>query len=383
MRIGTRGSALALAQAESVAQLLGGAEIEVIRTSGDGARSEAAAGTRRDGGDGARSEAAAGARRDGGDGARSEAAAGTRRDGDGARSEAAAGARRDGGDGARSEPAARAGDDGDDDVEAAAPSPPPADKSRWVDAIERALLDGTIDLAVHSAKDLPGELPDGLALLATVSRAPAQDMLCGAQDLSELASGARVGTSSLRRRAQLLAMRPDVEVVRLAGNVDTRLTRLGEGADSLHAIVLARAGLARLGLEQRVVATPLPLERFVPSPGQGALALEGRAGDERVAAAVAAICDEPALACLRAERSLALAIGADCHTPFGAYAWDAGDGALMLRGWTGLPDGSEWILDEVAADRRQTPEELGALVAERMRSVGAGEMLAAAEATAG
>ncbi|MHB1539216.1 MAG: hydroxymethylbilane synthase [Solirubrobacteraceae bacterium] len=332
MRIGTRGSALALAQAESVARLLDGAEIEVIATSGDAASAGAAADTATD-----RGTATAGETVPAGD-----AASG------GARPPAAL-----------------------------------ADKSRWVDAIERALLDGRVDLAVHSAKDLPGELPDGLSLLGTLSRAPVEDVLCGASDVRELAPGARVGTSSLRRRAQLLALRPDVRVVPLAGNVDTRLARLRDGAGSLDAIVLARAGLSRLGLEERTLASSLPLERFVPSPGQGALALEGRAEDRDLAAAVAAICDERALACLRAERALATELGADCHTPFGAHAWMEEAGALTLRCWTGLPDGSEWILDEVAGEPGERGERLGARVAERMSAAGARELIvAAAEAVA-
>ncbi|MHB1809081.1 MAG: hydroxymethylbilane synthase [Solirubrobacteraceae bacterium] len=325
MRIGTRGSALALAQAESVASLLGGAEVHAIRTSGDAVASPNAAAS----------------------------------SGGGRRAAASSG-----------------------DVPQGAQGASPPDKSRWVDAIERALLAGEVDIAVHSAKDLPGQLPDGLALLGTLARAPAHDSLCGAGELSELPPGARVGTSSLRRRAQLLAMRPDLTVVALAGNVDTRLLRLGEGAGGLAAIVLAHAGLTRLGLEQQAAASPLALERFVPSPGQGALALEGRAEDTDVAAALAAICEEPAFACLRAERSLAVALGADCHTPFGAYAWRQADRILCLRGWAGLPDGGEWILDEVATEPEESPERLGARVAERMRSAGASELLAAAAAMA-
>lgn len=337
MRIGSRGSALALAQTGQVARLLGDAEVVRIRTSGD----------------------------------------------------------RGGGG--------------------------PTDKSRWVDAIEAALLAGEIDLAVHSAKDLPGELPHGLALLGTLTRVPAEDVLCGASGLDALAAGARVGTSSLRRRAQLLAARPDLDVVPLGGNVDTRLARLQAEPD-LDAIVLARAGLLRLQRPEQETAATLEPARFVPSPGQGALALEGRADDEQVAAAVAKLTDRDAFACLRAERSLARALDAGCHTPLGAHARMVADSAVVggaadvlggtvgvasggldvaggaadrpgaeaagaaasleLHAWIGLPDGSRWIADRVLALEGESPEELGLRLAERMRSVGAAELLAEAEASA-
>lgn len=315
MRIGSRGSALALAQANHVASLLGDAEVVRIRTSGD---------------------------RDAG-GTSSAAAAHT---------------------------------DKPREVDAI-----PTDKSRWVDAIEDALLRGEIDLAVHSAKDLPGELPEGLSLLGTLTRVPAEDVLCGATALDALAAGARVGTSSLRRRAQLLAARPDLEVVPLGGNVDTRLARLQQEPE-LDAIVLARAGLTRLQRAEQATAATLAPERFVPSPGQGALALEGRIDDRRVGEAIAQLNDPAAFVCLLAERALATALGAGCHTPLGAHARLSGDGPLALRAWIGLPDGSTWISDEVRARHGESPEELGLRLAERMRSVGASELLAEAEASA-
>ena len=190
---------------------------------------------------------------------------------------------------------------GDSTSSQAPPGNAPADKSRWVDTIEAALLAGEIDLAVHSAKDVPGELAEGLALLGAPARVAAEDVLCGADALESLPEGARVGTSSLRRAAQLRAAREDLRVVAIGGNVDTRLRRLGEGVD-LDAIVLAHAGLLRLDREAEVGAVLDPA-RFVPAPGQGVLALEGRAGDARVEAAVRAITDADAFACLRAERA--------------------------------------------------------------------------------
>ena len=161
---------------------------------------------------------------------------------------------------------------------------PAGDKRRWVDRIEDALLAGEVDLAVHSAKDVPGLLADGLELAGAPRRADARDCLCGAGSLSELASDARVGTSSLRRRSQLLALRPDIAVVELRGNVDTRLRKLAAG--EVDAIVLACAGLERLD------RTPgSPLDELVPAVGQGTLAIEARVGDEAVAAALASGVD--------------------------------------------------------------------------------------------
>lgn len=251
------------------------------------------------------------------------------------------------------------------------------DKSRWVDAIEDALLAGQIDLAVHSAKDLPVQLADGLELLGTPARETPEDALCGASDLNRLTHGARVGSSSLRRRAQLLAARSDLEVTAISGNVDTRLTKLAEGTQRLDAIVLARAGLRRLGRESEIGAV-LDLERFLPSPGQGALALQGRTGDERTGEAARAISDPDAFACLRAERSLGRGLDANCHTPLGALAQPCDGERLLLRAWVGLPDGSEWIADQLYGDRSE-PEELGLRLSTRMRSVGAAELLARAQ----
>jgi hydroxymethylbilane synthase len=256
------------------------------------------------------------------------------------------------------------------------PAGAPADKSRWVDTIEAALLAGEIDLAVHSAKDVPGELAEGLSLLGAPARVAAEDVLCGANALESLPEGARVGTSSLRRAAQLRAAREDLRVVSIGGNVDTRLRRLGEDED-LDAIVLARAGLQRLGREEQPGAVLDPV-RFVPAPGQGALALEGRAGDSAVEQAVRAIADADTFACLRAERALASALNASCHTPLGAHAAPAGCGCLNLRAWVGLPDGSAWVSDELLGGFYD-PDALGQRVAERMLTAGAGELLRQAE----
>jgi hydroxymethylbilane synthase len=259
----------------------------------------------------------------------------------------------------------------------ARPPAPDADKSRWVVELEDALCAGEIDLAVHSAKDLPGEPASGLALLGAPARAGAEDVLCGVASLEQLAVGARVGTSSIRRVAQLRAVRADLHVVSLRGNVDTRLSKLKDAGEGLDAIVLARAGLQRLDREPEIGGV-LDVERFVPAPGQGALALEGRAEDQSVKDAVQAITDADTFACLLAERALACALGAGCHTPLGAHAVPAGCGCLNLRAWVGLPDGSAWVMDELIGGFYD-PEDLGRRVAERMRAAGGVELLRRAE----
>jgi hydroxymethylbilane synthase len=249
---------------------------------------------------------------------------------------------------------------------------PGGDKSRWVAELERALLDGEIDVAVHSAKDVPGELAAGLTIAAVPARADARDVLVGAASLDALEAGTRVGTSSLRRAAQLRAAREDLEIVSMRGNVDTRLRRQAEG--EWDAIVLARAGLERLG---RIAEAGGALDPavFVPAPGQGALAVETRVGEEGV---VAALDDLESHARLRAERALTAALGASCHTPVGAYA-EALDGGFALTGFAGLPDGSLWVRDRLEGD---DPEALGRGVADRMLAAGAAEILREAEAAA-
>jgi len=245
------------------------------------------------------------------------------------------------------------------------------DKSRFVKEIEDALLAGEVDLAVHSAKDVPGRLPAGLSIAGVPERADPRDALCGAASLDELGEGAVVGTASVRRRAQLLALRPDLDVRELRGNVDTRLRRLAEGG--LDAIVLARAGLVRLDRGDEGVA----LGEMVPAAGQGCLALEARADDSRTSAAAAEVTDRAALTTLTAERALVTALEATCNTPIGAHAWLDGD-ALRLTAFVGLPDGSHWIRDELPGAAGESAE-LGREVAGRLTSAGARELLAQAE----
>jgi hydroxymethylbilane synthase len=248
------------------------------------------------------------------------------------------------------------------------------DKSRFVKEIEEALLAGEIDLAVHSAKDVPAELPAGLSIVGVPERADPRDALCGAESLDSLREGAAVGTSSLRRRAQLLASRPDLEVRELRGNVDTRLRRLADG--DFDAIVLARAGLERLGRADEGT----PLAELVPAPGQGCLALEARADDGIAIEAAAGLTDRDALIALTAERALVTALDATCHTPVGAHATADGE-ALRLAAFVGLPDGSHWIRDELEGDTAD-PVAIGQDVAERLEAGGARDVLAAAERAA-
>jgi hydroxymethylbilane synthase len=264
-------------------------------------------------------------------------------------------------------------------AETADAPPGEADKSRFVAALQAALVRGEIDLAVHSAKDVPAAVASGLALIATPARAAAEDVLCGAASLDELPAGARVGTSSVRRAAQLRAVREDLVIVPMRGNVDTRLRKLADG--DADAIVLARAGLQRLARAQEIGAV-LDAERFVPAPGQGTLVLQARAQDERVREQIAALHDADTVACLLAERALARALGASCESALGAHAMRDDAGRLRLRAWAGASDGSEWVRDELTADGADA-ESLARELAARLELVGARELLAASAARGG
>jgi hydroxymethylbilane synthase len=215
------------------------------------------------------------------------------------------------------------------------------DKREWVAEIEDALLRGDADLAVHSAKDVPVDLADGLELVAAPEREDPRDVLCGAASLD----GVRVvGTASLRRRLRKLA----------AGEAD--------------AIVLAAAGLARLGRTDEVAA----VLDLVPAAGQGTLVLEARAGDAAAREAVAALRHGPTEAALTAERAAVAALGADCRSAAGIHAAAGDGGSLTLRAWVGRPDGSAWVSDELSGE---DPSRLGEEVARRMLAAGAGELL--------
>jgi hydroxymethylbilane synthase len=260
----------------------------------------------------------------------------------------------------------------------------PGDKARFVRGVERALLAGEAEIGVHSAKDLPAEMTEGLTIAGVPAREDVADAWIGVGDsLEEVPEGARVGTASLRRGAQLLAARPDLRVEELHGNVDTRLRKLGEG--ELDAIVLAVAGLRRLGREGEI-AFAIPAETMTSAAGQGALVLQTRAGDEASTGAAAAIGDATALGELSAERAAVALLEADCTTPIGVRATappgtSASGGQMRIEAFVGLPDGSEWIRDRLDGDAAE-PETLGRTLAERLLGAGAREILDRAGAMA-
>ncbi len=217
-------------------------------------------------------------------------------------------------------------------------------KGLFVREIEEALLDGRVDCAVHSLKDLPAETPAGLTLAAFPPREAPGDVLVthGEADLDDLAPGAVVGTSSPRRRALVLALRPDLAVEPIRGNVDTRLRKLAEGA--CDAVVLAAAGLARLGLAPRHVRALDP-EAFVPAVGQGILAVEAREADQRVVGLLAALDHAPTRACALAERAYLARLGASCNSPMAAHATLRGE-RLRLTALVASEDGTRILRGE-------------------------------------
>jgi hydroxymethylbilane synthase len=252
-------------------------------------------------------------------------------------------------------------------------------KGLFVKELEEALLAGRADLAVHSAKDLPAALAPGTVLAAFPERVDARDALIGAERgarLATLARGARVGTGSLRRRAQLLAARPDLEIVPLRGNVDTRLRKLA--AERLDAIVLACAGLERLGLADRIDERLDP-ETMLPAVGQGVLALQTRAGAP-AAAALAALDHAPTRAAVTAERAFLARLAGDCNVPLAAHAVLAG-GALALRGLLASPDGARVLRSSARAPAEEAAR-AGHEAAEAILAQGGGAILAALAAGA-
>lgn len=317
LRIGTRGSQLALWQANTVKSLLAGhghpAELVIIKTTGDRLSEAAAAGQ--------------------------------------------------------------------------APATPPgtgADQTKrvFVKEIEDAMLRGEVDLAVHSAKDMPAQLPDGLAVAAVLPREHAQDALVLPQGraghglpfreaVAGLGASPRIGTSSIRRVAQLRAGMAGARFEPVRGNVDTRLRKLDEG--DYDALVLAAAGLRRLGLGHRISA-PIPLDVCVPAPGQGTIAIEIRADDRRTRAAVERLTDEDTATALEAERTLVAALGGGCQLPLGAYAELTPDGQLRLIAVVISPDGTR-VLRREAVGETTVPYTLGDRVARMLIDGGAAAIL--------
>ncbi len=251
------------------------------------------------------------------------------------------------------------------------------DKGFWVKEIEDSLLQSRIDIAVHSLKDLPTAQPEGLEVSCIPKRVDARDALVGKEGykkLSDLPQGARLGTSSIRRKAFLRAYRPDLQVIDLRGNIDTRLAALA--SEDYDAIILAGAGLIRTELRNRIDEFVDPAI-LLPAPGQGALALETRSDDDLCIEVAYAIHDLSTDDRTTAEREFLAGLGAGCMAPVGALATIT-SGLLRLEGWVGALDGSKVIQASIEGDPAECAE-LGAELAEDMLGQGAAELVAAAQ----
>ena len=246
-------------------------------------------------------------------------------------------------------------------------------KGLFVKELELGMLEGRADLAVHSMKDVPVEFPDGLGLAAVLPREDPRDVLISNRfsSIDELPDGARVGTSSLRRQCQLRARRSDLQILDLRGNVNTRLKKLDEGA--YDGILLAAAGVRRMGWESRITEL-LPPEQFLPAIGQGAIGIEIRLDDERVAGLVAQLNDPRTATRIAAERALNERLQGGCQVPIAGYS-EISHGVIVLRALVGRPDGSE-LVQGVISGKPEDAEELGQVLADDLLSRGAREILA-------
>jgi len=246
-------------------------------------------------------------------------------------------------------------------------------KGLFVKELELGMLEGRADLAVHSMKDVPVAFPDGLGLGAVLSREDPRDALISNEFLSidALPQGARVGTSSLRRQCQLRARRPDLRVLDLRGNVNTRLKKLDDG--DYDAILLAAAGIKRMGWEARITELLAP-EQFLPAIGQGAIGIEIRHDDERVATLVGALNDAQTATRIAAERALNERLQGGCQVPIAGYA-EISHGVILLRALVGRPDGGE-LVQGVISGKPADAVELGQVLADDLLSRGAREILA-------
>lgn len=245
-------------------------------------------------------------------------------------------------------------------------------KGLFIKELEVAMAEGRADLAVHSMKDVPMVMPEGFVLAAISARENPRDAFVSNRyaGLDALPAGAVVGTSSLRREAILRANYPQLEIRSLRGNLDTRLRKLDEG--QYDAIILAAAGLIRLGLKERIKAVLTP-EQSLPAPGQGALGIELVAGGTAMATVVAPLNDAETACCVRAERAFSRALGGSCQVPLGGYAV-IDQGALWLRGFVATPDGQQMVRGEVRGDPARD-EELGQELAAELRRRGADAIL--------
>jgi hydroxymethylbilane synthase len=245
-------------------------------------------------------------------------------------------------------------------------------KGIFIKEIEEALIAGDVDLAVHSLKDLPNDQPEGLSVAAVPEREDARDVLvsAGGKMWANLPPGARVGTGSLRRKSQAASLRADLNIIPVRGNIDTRLNKLEHG--DYDALIMAAAGLHRLGFQDRIAQYFSSLE-ICPAVGQGALAIEIRKGDGRIARAVAPLDHEATHAAIRAERATLRRLGGGCQLPIAAHAMAELD-CLHLRGVVASPDGKK-IIHAAAPGFTRDPETLGATVAESLLNQGALEIL--------
>jgi len=245
-------------------------------------------------------------------------------------------------------------------------------KGLFVKEIEEALLSGAIDLAVHSMKDVPTDLPEGLAIVAITRREDPRDAFLSVKyrKFEELPRGARLGTSSLRRQTQLLGLRPDLSVETLRGNLDTRIRKMEEGR--FDAIILAAAGLRRLGWEARITEY-IPADMSLPAIGQGALGIEIRSDDARTREAVSFLNDRDTAYAVRAERGFLKRLEGGCQVPIASYGQTEGDG-IFLQGMVGRPDGSE-IIRGSARGSVSDPEGLGVSLAGELLARGAKTIL--------
>lgn len=251
-------------------------------------------------------------------------------------------------------------------------------KGLFIKELEVAMQEGKADLAVHSMKDVPADLPPGMTIAVVLERADPRDAFVSSRyaGIAALPEGARVGTASLRRQCQLRHRRPDLDIQPLRGNLDTRLRKLDEG--EFDAIVLAAAGLKRLGLESRIRAT-VDAADSLPAVGQGIVGVECRSDDARTRALLAPLEHAPTRLCLEAERAFAARLGGSCQSPIAAFA-ELDGAALTLRGLVGAPDGGTLYADRVhgaASDGAQ----LGRALAERLLAAGAGPLLDALRAS--
>jgi hydroxymethylbilane synthase len=247
------------------------------------------------------------------------------------------------------------------------------DTAMFVKELEEALLEGRIDIAVHSLKDMPTELPPGLCLLAVTERLDPRDALVARAGLNELASGSRIGTSSLRRTVQLINYRPDLQARPIRGNIDTRLGKVSSG--EFDGVIVAAAAMLRLGLGDKITEY-LPLEHFLPAVGQGALTIEARLDDKEIAEIIAPLNNLTAWQGITAERAFLHATGGGCRAPVAALA-TVNDSKLGLEGMVLSISGGK-VLHASEEGSAASAEDIGMKLAERMKKMGAAEIIAEA-----